>query len=61
MYGLAISDAFVWLPNVIGLLLGLLQCALLLLYPRDAKAEASPYRDAGGVELVEDKESAYPP
>ena len=28
---------------------------------RDAKAEASPYRDASGVELVEDKESAYPP
>jgi len=59
VYGLAISDAFVWLPNVIGLLLGVLQCTLLLLYPRDAKAEASPY--LGGVELVEDKQSAYPP
>jgi solute carrier family 50 (sugar transporter) len=32
-YGLAVSDAFVWAPNVVGCLFGLVQVALCLVYP----------------------------
>eukprot|EP00960_Hanusia_phi_P070942 767435-Hanusia_phi.AAC.2 len=51
-YGLAINDIFLLIPNALGLVLGLMQCALLFLY-RGAKAgqtvepvsnEDGPYR-----------------
>lgn len=33
VYGIAINDPWVWVPNLAGLILGLLQLALKLVYP----------------------------
>ena len=38
-YGFAIGDLWVWGPNLTGLILGLLQLALKLVYPAKAAAE----------------------
>ena len=33
-YGLMIGDIYVWIPNAIGLLLGLIQLALICIFPK---------------------------
>jgi len=39
IYGLAVKDRFVWGPNLIGLVLGLMQLALKLMFPSAKKIE----------------------
>ena len=42
VFGLALDDFYVWIPNVFGLVLGAMQISLLLLYP--ASSIAGGYR-----------------
>jgi len=61
VYGMAIGDVFVWLPNIAGLVLGLVQCALLALYPDQNGGSLLSSIGTEGDVMLEDKESAYPP
>lgn len=47
-YGLAVGDAFLWAPNVVGTLFGLLQVALCLAYPPTPQVIAAADDLAGG-------------
>ncbi|KAL4452035.1 hypothetical protein ABPG75_007697 [Micractinium tetrahymenae] len=42
IYGIAIKDLFLAVPNGIGAVLGLVYCALLLTFPRKSSAKRSP-------------------
>jgi solute carrier family 50 protein (sugar transporter) len=48
-YGLAVHDAFVWAPNVVGCIFGLLQVALCVVYPPTTMLLPSSAGMAGGM------------
>ena len=46
-YGLAIHDYFIWVPNLVGVVVGLFLLALILIYPRKGGKRSPAASEAG--------------